>query len=130
MVHMASSCRSCGSKAKDGWFDDVGCGVVEVRPNYPSLDVIFLLAHRGILVFCFHYNRTPKGWCRGKHSAIPLLFPSYSCFLRDVDVLHSVRVERRESERSIQSSKEWKNIVTVSAPCKLLILINIVVCLC
>jgi hypothetical protein len=29
---------------------------VEVRPNYPSLDVIFLLAHRGILVFCFHYK--------------------------------------------------------------------------
>jgi hypothetical protein len=58
---MALSCRSCGSEAKDGWFDDVECGVVEVRPNYPSLDVIFLLAHRGILVFCFHYNRTPKG---------------------------------------------------------------------
>jgi hypothetical protein len=28
----------------------------EVRPNYPSLEVIFLLAHRGILVFCFHYK--------------------------------------------------------------------------
>jgi hypothetical protein len=40
-------------KSKDGWFDGVGSGVVEVRPNYPSLDVIFLLAHRGILVFWF-----------------------------------------------------------------------------
>jgi hypothetical protein len=51
VVHVASSRRSRGSEAKDGWFDGVGCGVVEVGPNYPSLDVIFLLAHRGILVF-------------------------------------------------------------------------------
>jgi hypothetical protein len=48
---VASSQRSRESEAKDGWFDDVGCGVVEVGPNYPSLVVIFLLAHRGILVF-------------------------------------------------------------------------------
>jgi hypothetical protein len=53
VVHVASLWRSCGSEAKDGQFDGVGCGVVEVRPNYPSLDVIFLLAHRGILVFWF-----------------------------------------------------------------------------
>jgi hypothetical protein len=53
VVHVASSRRSHGSEAKDGLFDDVGCGVVEVGPNYPSLDIIFLLAHRGILVFCF-----------------------------------------------------------------------------
>jgi hypothetical protein len=50
---MASSSRSCGSKAKDGWFDGVGSSTVEVRPNYPSLDVIFLLANRSILVFWF-----------------------------------------------------------------------------
>jgi hypothetical protein len=31
-------------------------GAVEVGPNYPSLDVIFLLTHRGILVFCFYYK--------------------------------------------------------------------------
>jgi hypothetical protein len=30
-------------KPKDGQFDGVGCGVVEVEPNYPSLVVIFLL---------------------------------------------------------------------------------------
>jgi hypothetical protein len=30
----------------------VGCGVVEVGLNYPSLDVIFL-AHKDILVFWF-----------------------------------------------------------------------------
>jgi hypothetical protein len=40
-------------KPKDGWFDGVGCGTVEVRPIYPSLVVIFLLAHKGILVFSF-----------------------------------------------------------------------------
>jgi hypothetical protein len=51
--HVASSQRSRGSKAKDGWFDGVRCDAVEVGPNYPSLDVIFLLAHRGILVFWF-----------------------------------------------------------------------------
>jgi hypothetical protein len=56
VVHMASSWRSCGSEAKDDQFNGVGCGTMEVRPNYPSLDVIFLLAHRGIIVFCFHYK--------------------------------------------------------------------------
>jgi hypothetical protein len=29
---------------------------VEVRLNYPSLDVISVLAHMGILVFCSHYK--------------------------------------------------------------------------
>jgi hypothetical protein len=53
---MASSQRSRGSEAKDDQFDGIECGVVEVRPNYPSLDIIFLLGHRGILVFCFHYR--------------------------------------------------------------------------
>jgi hypothetical protein len=51
LVHLASSWRSHGSEAKDSWFDGVGCGTVEVGPNYPSLDVIFFLAHRDILVF-------------------------------------------------------------------------------
>jgi hypothetical protein len=56
VVHVASSWRSCGSEAKDSRFDGVGCNVVQVEPNYTSLDVIFFLAHRGILVFCFHYK--------------------------------------------------------------------------
>jgi hypothetical protein len=56
VVHVASSQRSRGSKAKDGQFDGVRCGSVKVRPNYPSLDIIFLLAHMGILVFCFCYK--------------------------------------------------------------------------
>jgi hypothetical protein len=44
-------------------------------------------------------------------------------------VLHGVREERRESERSLQSSKEWDDVVVVSVPCKLLICINTSVCL-
>jgi hypothetical protein len=39
------------SEVKDSRFDGVRCSAVEVEPNYPSLDVIFLLAHRDILVF-------------------------------------------------------------------------------
>jgi hypothetical protein len=50
---VASSQRSHGSETKDGRFNGVGCGVVEVGPNYPSLDAIFILSHRGILVFWF-----------------------------------------------------------------------------
>jgi hypothetical protein len=44
-------------------------------------------------------------------------------------VLYGVGEERRESERSFQFSKEWEDVVVVSAPCKLLIHINIAVCL-
>jgi hypothetical protein len=51
VVHVASSWQSHGAEAKDGRFGGIGCGTVEVRPNYPSLVVISLLAHRGILVF-------------------------------------------------------------------------------
>jgi hypothetical protein len=62
-----------------------------------------------------------------KHSAIPLPPPRYSCFLRGVCVLHGVREERRESERSIKSFKEWEDVVVVFTSCKLLIHINIAV---
>jgi hypothetical protein len=40
-------------------------------------------------------------------------------------VLHGVREARRESERALQSSKEWEDVVAVFAPRKLLICINI-----
>jgi hypothetical protein len=53
---VASSRRSRGNNVKGGQFDGVGCDVGKVGLNYPSLDVIFLLAHRGILVFCFPYK--------------------------------------------------------------------------
>jgi hypothetical protein len=51
MAHMAPSRRSRGSEEKVGRFDGVRCSAVEVGPNYSSLVVIFLLAHRGIVVF-------------------------------------------------------------------------------
>jgi hypothetical protein len=63
------------------------------------------------------------------HPAIPLSPSIHSYFLRGVGALHGVREERRESERFLQSSKEWEDIVVVSAPCKLLICINIAVLL-
>jgi hypothetical protein len=44
-------------------------------------------------------------------------------------VLHGVREERRESERSHQSSNELEDLMVVSAPFKLLICINIAVLL-
>jgi hypothetical protein len=44
-------------------------------------------------------------------------------------VLHGVREVRRECERSLESSKEWEDVVVVSTPCRLLICINIVVLL-
>jgi hypothetical protein len=53
VVHMASSRRSCRSEAKDGRFDGVGCGIAQVRPNYPYFIIVLFLAHRGILVFWF-----------------------------------------------------------------------------
>jgi hypothetical protein len=56
VVHMASSRRSRGSEAKDGRFDGVGCSAMKVGLNYHSSDIIFLLAHRGILVFCSYYK--------------------------------------------------------------------------
>jgi hypothetical protein len=51
-----SSSKARGSEAKDSQFDGVGCGAVEVRLNYPSLDVIYVLAHMDIIVFCSHYK--------------------------------------------------------------------------
>jgi hypothetical protein len=56
VVHVASSRRSHGSEAKDGWFNGISCSAAEIEPNYHSLAVIFLLAHRGILVFYFCYK--------------------------------------------------------------------------
>jgi hypothetical protein len=56
VVHVASLRRSHESEVKDSQFDDVRCGTVEIRSNYLSLDVIFLLVRIGILVFCFSYK--------------------------------------------------------------------------
>jgi hypothetical protein len=63
-------------------------------------------------------------------SIYPFLFhPLAIVVFRGVGVLYGVREERRESERSFQFSKEWEDVVVVSASCKLLIHINIAVCL-
>jgi hypothetical protein len=56
VMHMASSWRSHRSETKDGRFNGVGCDAVDVEPKYPSFDVSFLLAHRGIIVFYFCYK--------------------------------------------------------------------------
>jgi hypothetical protein len=42
IVHVVSSWRSRGREAKDDRFDGVGCDVVEVRPNYPSVVVVLI----------------------------------------------------------------------------------------
>jgi hypothetical protein len=60
VVHVVSSRRSSGCEAKDGRFDGIGCNAVEGGPTYSSLDVIFFFSHRGILVFSFPINRTPR----------------------------------------------------------------------
>jgi hypothetical protein len=43
---VASSWRSRESEVKDGRFDGIVCSAGKVGPNYPSLVIIFLLAHR------------------------------------------------------------------------------------
>jgi hypothetical protein len=53
MVNVASSRRSHRSEGKDGQFDGVECSIVEVRPNYYYVVVVFILSHMDILVFYF-----------------------------------------------------------------------------
>jgi hypothetical protein len=55
------------------------------------------------------------------NSAIPHSPASQSCFLRDMYVLHGVREKIRESEISIKSFEEWKDVVTFFIPCRRLI---------
>jgi hypothetical protein len=58
MVYMALSRRSHENKTKGGQLDDVRCDVTKVRPNYPSLVIIFLVAHKGISLLVLAINRT------------------------------------------------------------------------
>jgi hypothetical protein len=102
MVHVESSQRSRGDKAKNGWVDAMGC----IRLFEPNFVIFVVLDHKGSLVISFPINMTQGLVERIKHLAIPLPPPSYSCFLRGVGVLHGVGEERRESERSLHSSKE------------------------
>jgi hypothetical protein len=125
MVHVASSRRSHRDEAEDGRVDATGC----IRLFYPNFTVFVVLGHKGSLVINFSINRTSR--VGGEAKIQPSLShpSSHSCFLRGVSVLHGVREEMRESEISLQSSKEWENVMTVSAPCKLLICINTFLCL-
>jgi hypothetical protein len=48
MVHVASSRRSRGDEAENGWVDAMGCA----GPFYPNFIIFIVLGPRGILVFC------------------------------------------------------------------------------
>jgi hypothetical protein len=73
------------------------------------LDVIFVLAHSGILVFSFPINRTPRvgGEASTQPSTLGFHFARCGCASCLIE-------ERRERKRSLQSSKEWEDIVAVS----------------
>jgi hypothetical protein len=53
VMHVVSSQRSRESESKDGRFIDVGCSAVKSFQTTLLLDLIFILAHRGILVLWF-----------------------------------------------------------------------------
>jgi hypothetical protein len=125
MVHVSSSRRSRGDEAEDERVDATGY----IRLFYSNFTVFVVLGHKDSLVISFSINRTQGLMKRIKNSSIHLPPSSHSCFLRGVCVLHDVRDEMRESERSLQSSKEWEDVVAVFTPYKLLIHINIVVIL-
>jgi hypothetical protein len=103
MVHVVLSRRSRGDEAKDEWVDTTGC----IRLFYPNFVVFIVLGHKGSLVISFPINRTPRVGEEDQVFSHPSPTPSHSCFLRGVGVLHGVREEMRESERSLESSKEW-----------------------
>jgi hypothetical protein len=118
MVHVVSLRRSCGDEVEDGRVDMTGC----IRLLYPNLAFFVVLGHKGSLVINFPINRTPMASGEASNSAIPLPPHSHSCFLRGVGVLHGVSEEISESERSLQSSKQWEDVVPVSTSCRHLIL--------
>jgi hypothetical protein len=56
MVHVASSQRSYGDEAKDGWVDAMGC----IRLFYSNFTVFVVLDYKGSLVLSFPINRTTR----------------------------------------------------------------------
>jgi hypothetical protein len=118
MVHVALSWRSRGDEAKDGQVNAMGC----VRLFCLNFAIFVVLGHKGCLIISFSINKTPR--VSGKASTqLSLTHPlAIVPFLRGVGVLHGVKEERRESERSLQSSKEWEDVVMISTPCRCLIL--------
>jgi hypothetical protein len=101
MVHVESSWRLHGDEVEDGWVDAMGC----IGLFYTNFVVLVVLGHKGSLVISFPINRTPRVGGEDQAFNHPSPTPSHSSFLRDVSVLHGVREERRESKRSVQSSK-------------------------
>jgi hypothetical protein len=55
MVHVASSWRSQGDEAEDGWVNVMSC----IRVFYPNFTVFIILGHKCTLVISFPVNRTP-----------------------------------------------------------------------
>jgi hypothetical protein len=105
-------------EAEDGRVDATVC----IRLFYPNFVIFFVLGHKRSLVISFRVNRTPRAGGEVSNLAMPLPPPSHSCFLRGVGVLHGVSEERRESEKSLQSFKEWEDVVVIFIPCRRLIL--------
>jgi hypothetical protein len=56
MVHVASSWRSCGDEAKDGWADAMSC----IGLFYPNFFVFIIFDHKGCLVISFPIIRSPR----------------------------------------------------------------------
>jgi hypothetical protein len=96
MVHVASSWRSRGDEAEDGR-DDVMCCIEFFYPNFV---VFIVLDHMDGLVISFPINRIPMVGGEDQVFSHSSSTPSYSCFLRCVDVFHGVREERRERDPS------------------------------
>jgi hypothetical protein len=74
-MHVASSWRSRGVEAENGWVDVMGC----IGLFYPKIVVLVVLGPRCVSVFYLLLgptNRTLEGWV-----FLPLLLPSFS-FLR------------------------------------------------
>jgi hypothetical protein len=101
MVHVVSSWRPRGDEAEDGWVNATGC----IGLFYPNFAIFVVLDLKGSLDISFPINRTPRVGGEDQAFNHPSPTPSHSSFLRDVSVLHGVREERRESKRSVQSSK-------------------------
>jgi hypothetical protein len=103
IVYVASSWRSRGDEAKDGWVDATGC----IRLFYPNFTVFIVLGHKCSLVISFPINMTQELEERIKYSLVPLPPSSQSCVLRGVVVLHGIRDERkvRDSSNSPKSGR-------------------------
>jgi hypothetical protein len=52
MMHVASSRRSHGDEAEDGWVDAIGC----IGLFYPKFVIFFVLGHKDSLVISFSYK--------------------------------------------------------------------------